>query len=395
MFIVPILYCYELSTSTSLREKFTAPNLSGDEFWTYLGRIGKVTDSFSSQDKNYFTSELAIDNKTGKVTVSMLNKSDWALLFDLNDNFEPHCVPHKISCTEINPDGSFDNIVSIVNTTARKRVDKNRIIALRKNEYVSYSAFDIWDTSVWEDMLGYKKTSRAKKFRLNLYFDGYIVPQEEPLKISPEAVTVVDKNFISKMERLGQRSKDESPYDIDNVLESRQFDNHKDNLFLNVNVDNKNADVIFSISCIGKGLISFDIDAVLPNSTNIAQLKYELFSLDNNVRQNLILNTPLGAPVRKQEEISETEKFVRESRNIVICYGETIGATVKIWDIPVWDEVSRLVNEKENQRRTFFVEIPIEMMIDGHRVVTSFKIPFNYRVVRDIEKIRKTQIYTP
>jgi hypothetical protein len=308
-----------------------------------------------------------------------------------------HIAYHiRFHVSEISSDGGFDHIVSIVNTTARKRVDENRIIALRKDEYLSYSAFDIWDTSVWEDMLIYKKTSRVTKFRLNLYLGGYIIPQgTEQLKISPEGVAVVDKNFISKMERLSQLRKDEVPYDIENILELRQFDNHKDNLLLNVAVDAKNADVVFSMSCIGKGLISFDIDEVLPNISNIAQLKYELFSLDNDVRQNLILNASHTDPVENQEQVSDTEKFVREYRNIVICYGETIGATVKVWDIPVWDEVSRVIREKENRKRTFFVDIPIDVLIDGHLVSSSFKIPFDYRTVLGIEKIRKTQIYTP
>lgn len=239
---------------------------------------------------------------------------------------------------------------------------KDRTLVLHKDEFISREFF-IWDVYDWEPLYEFAKnkndvpaTVLSKIIEIEVEGSGEI---KDFVKFR------LDKETLKKMERL-RKAQDKSIQKDDARAAFPENDETGTLFRSNFELDVKTGDLTISLKCIDKNQVDIDLDNLLGNM------------------ENRIIAGSKNSGTKIQ---SNNDSTFDEMRILVLKPNESIGKTIKLWNISIWDELCEELTRNKSQK--YVLEYQHGEITGGVPIQESVKLEIDYRTMVKLEKLRE------
>jgi hypothetical protein len=344
-----------------LTRTFAAPP---DTLIEYLGKQGTL-DSFNTESNKYYQTKLTIDEKTGKMTIRLANRSLWPISFDMEKHFGDHYVPFIFNYVEILKDDKKPNSFSFVRTTAKQRNDSIREIVLFENEFVTFANFSIGDTSIWDEILNNFKNNKSVKYRVfvSLSFKIYL-DNDRALNVFSTPSFVLDEKIINSIKQT-KNTKEMNDEGKQNSIIPSENREQEPNLIVNLDLNRNTALLTLSLSYIDEGFVRLDLGKIFGTLNN--SVYFQNCFISNVISDN-----------KAQEILQEIKNSIKddEPRLFDLECNETIGKQIRITDLSIWSVLSKAM--QDNKQQEYYIEFPLSTTIDNKTFQRNVRVDIKH-----------------
>lgn len=327
--------------------------------------------------------ELEMNEKTGIISVLTKCTSERELFLDLYRNFpesfkatgipsfvdvslapdpnkeiqygfiidSPEEIKHKGIVEEINKSNEWFGGVP----SPKK---KFRFVELENNE-TFYKEYYIWDFIENWDVLC-KILSEHRKIKLEISKSIGITIDKKPFR--QRGKLIIDYQFVQKMERL-RKNRKTSIEKSDALPFQTKFE-----------FDDKNGEFAVYFFNRGKEDVLINLDELYGDFENRFTLKSKTIGDDFS---------PMDDTDGFNREKNESGKY----RKVTLENGECVSRKIKIWDMSIWDELCRTI--EDNRSKKYDIVYEIEMETNDKPIKDSLALEMDYRKITRLQKLRE------